>query len=284
MGKILVTGATGKTGAPLVKQLIEKGELVRAATRNPAAAVLEGDAFETVDFDFERPQTFSPALDGVDRVFLMARPGDPRPQETGVPFIDQAVASGVRLIVNLTAMGVERVDDFPLRLIEKYIEASLVSWTHLRPNWFMQNFNSGPMLADIQATGALHLLSGDAKISFIDVRDVAAVAAVALTECGHTNKAYMLTGGEALDHHQVVSYLSNVAGKTIRYVPLGEDDGRKMLAGIGLSGEQIERMINMQRMVRQGLCQPVSPDVESVLGRTPITFEQYVRDYAGYWK
>jgi uncharacterized protein YbjT (DUF2867 family) len=284
MEKILVIGASGKTGAPLVKRLIEKGEQVRAATRKPAAASVAEDTFETVDFDFDRPGTFSPALDGVDRLFLMVRPGDPRPHETALPFVDKAVASGVKRIVSLTAMGVERVDDFPLRVIEKHIEASAVSWTHLRPNWFMQNFSSGPMLADIRATGALHLLSGDAKISFIDVRDVAAVAAVALTESGHKNKAYTLTGGMALDHSQVVSHLSKVAGKTIVYIPLSEDDGRKMLARMGLSGEQIERMINMQRMVRQGLCEPVSPDVESVLGRRPITFEQYARDYGGYWK
>ena len=141
MGKILVIGASGKTGAPLVKQLIEKGAQVRAATRNPAAAPVAGETLETVDFDFERPQTFSPALDGVDRVFLMVRPGDPRPHDTAVPFIDEAMAKGVKLIVSLTAMGVERVDDFPLRVIEKHIESSPLSWTHLRPNWFMQNFN-----------------------------------------------------------------------------------------------------------------------------------------------
>jgi len=284
-GKILVLGATGKTGSLLVKMLAEKGEFVRAATRKPSeASVHLGSNVEVVEFDLQRPETFAPALSGVDRMFLIARPGDPRPHDTAIPFIDEAKKRGVRNVVNLTAMGVERVDDFPLRLVEKHLEASGMTWTHLRPNWFMQNFSTGSMLADIRATGALHLAAGEAKVSFIDVRDIAAVAAEALTQTGHENKAYTLTGGESLDHHQAMSIVSQAAGKTIRYIPLSEEEASKMLSAIGWPSVNIERMMMMFRMVRLGYCAPVSPDVENVLGRAPIAFKQYAKENAAVWK
>ena len=283
--KILVLGSTGKTGSLLVKMLLEKGESVRAATRKPSESSSHlGAGSEVVEFDLQRPETFAPALIGVDRVLLIARPGDPRPHDTAIPFIDEAKKHGVRHIVNLTAMGVERVDDFPLRLVEKYLESSGIAWTHLRPNWFMQNFSTGSMLADIRATGALHLAAGDAKVSFIDVRDIAAVAAAAFTQTGHENKAYTLTGGESLDHHQAMSIVSQAAGKTIRYVPLSEEEASKILTAIGWPAVNIERMMMMFRMVRLGHCAPVSPDVENVLGRAPITFQQYAKENAASWR
>lgn len=284
-GRILVVGATGKTGVELVKRLTAQRVRVRAATRNPAALTSKlGDTVDAAAFDIEEPATFAPALDGVDRVFLMARPGDTRSHDFAAPFIDAAKQRGVRLIVNLTAMGAEQDASFGLRILETYLEASGIAWAHLRPNYFMQNFSSSSMLADIRTSSALHLPAGDAKLSFIDVRDIAAVAAVLLTAPQPVNRAYTLTGGAALDHYEVTSLLSRVAGKTIGYVPLSEDDARSMLGNIGWPPELVERQINFFRKVRDGFCAPVSPAVESVLGRAPTTFAQYASDYAASWK
>jgi uncharacterized protein YbjT (DUF2867 family) len=282
---ILVIGATGRVGVELVRLLTEKGETVRAATRNPSAASAGLARFsEAVEFDFDRPETFAPALKGVDKVFLIARPGDNHSDKVATPFIDMAMKEGVRLIVNLTAMGVELDDSFMLRLLEKYVEESGIPYVHLRPNWFMQNFNSGPMLADIRSTGGLHLPASDAKLSFIDVRDVAAVAFAALTEPRHTGNAYTLTGGEALDHYEVVGMLSRAAGKTISYVPLSEEVARAALNKAGVAGDLIDRWTNFYRKVREGLCASVTHDVELVLGRPTIAFERYTKDYAALWK
>ena len=282
--KILIIGATGRVGVELVRMLTEKGEAVRAATRNPATVSARlPSVVEVVEFDFERPQTFAPALRGVANVFLMARPGDNHADKVAIPFIDIAKKEGVRLIVNLTAMGVELDDNFSLRIVEKYLESSGIPYIHLRPNWFMQNFNSGPMLADIRATGGLHLPASDAKLSFIDVRDIATVGLAVLTEPRHMGNAYTLTGGEALNHYQVVDILSRTAGKTITYVPLSEEVACAALEKAGVAGDLIERWTNFYQKVRQGLCSPVTHDVESVLGRPPIVFEQYAKDHSAAW-
>ena len=283
--KTLIIGATGRVGAELARLLMEKGEAVRAATRTPATASARlPRAAEAAEFDFDRPETFGPALKGITRVFLVARPGDNHADKAAIPFIDLAKKEGVQLIVNLTAMGIEKDDTFTLRILEKYIEASGIPYVHLRPNWFMQNFDSGPMHADIRATGALHLPAADAKLSFIDVRDIAAVALAALTDRRHAGKAYTLTGGEALDHYEVVSILSRVAEKTITYVPLREEVARAALQRSGAADDLIERWKNFYRIVRQGLCAPVIPDTESVLRRPPIPFEQYAEDHAAAWR
>jgi len=282
---ILIIGATGRVGGELVRLLIEKGETVRAATRNLSAALAKlPRSSETVEFDFERSETFSPAIKGIEKVFLIARPGDNHSDKVAMPFIDKAKKEGVRLIVNLTAMGVELDDSIMLRLLERYVEKSGIPYVHLRPNWFMQNFNSGPMLADIRRTGGLHLPASDAKLSFIDVRDIAAVALAALTEPRHAGNAYTLTGGEALDHYEVVGKLSHAAGKTISYVPLTEEVACAALNRAGIAGDLIDRWTDFYRKVRQGLCASVTRDVESVLGRSPIAFEQYANDYAASWK
>jgi uncharacterized protein YbjT (DUF2867 family) len=279
--QILVIGATGRVGNELVKLLIQSGESVRAATRNPSTIESRfHSAVEAVAFDYERPETFAPALEGVGKVFLSVRPGDNHSDKFAIPLVDIAKEMHIRHIVALTAMGVEQDNAFMLRNMEKYIEA----YTHLRPNWFMQNFDSGPMFADIKRTGALHLPAADAGISFIDVRDIAAVGLKALTETHHDGKAYTLTGGESLSHFQAVEKLSSVAGKKISYIPISEEVARQTLEKGRVPDDIIERWADFYRKVRQGLCSPISADVESVLGRPPILFHQYADDYAASWR
>ncbi len=282
---ILIIGATGRVGSELVKLLTQNGKSVRAATRNPSTVSSRfQNAVDLVEFDYERPQTFTPALVGVEKLFLTVRPGDNHSDKAAMPLIDAAKKIKVQRIVDLTAMGIEQDDTFMLRILEKYIEASGISYTHLRPNWFMQNLNSGPMFADIKATGALHLPAADARISFIHVRDIAAAGFAALTQTNHAGRAYTLTGKESLDYIQVVEKLSRVAGKDITYVPISEDIAREALVKGGIPIDLIERWIDFYRKVRQGLCSPVSTDIESLLGRSPILFDQYAKEYAASWR
>lgn len=239
---------------------------------------------EIVEFDFERPETFALALRGSTKVFPVARPGDNHSDKAAAPFIDEATKSGVRHIVNLTAMGVEQDETLMLRILEKHVEASGIPYTHLRPNWFMQNFNTGTMFADMYATGALHLPADDARLSFIDVRDIAEVAYSTLTQPGHVGKAYTLTGGVAVNHFEVVEMISRVSRQKILYVSITEDVARAGLTRAGVPGGLIDRWIEFYRKIRNGFCAPVSTDVETVLGRKPRSFDQYVLDYADHWK
>ncbi|MDR3666108.1 MAG: SDR family oxidoreductase [Ignavibacteriaceae bacterium] len=283
--QILVIGATGRVGSELVRLLIENGESVSAATRNPVTNASKFfNTVDVVEFDYDRPETFAPALNGVEKIFLSVRPGDNHSDIVSMPLIELAKQMNVQHIVDLTAMGVEQDESFMLRKLEKNVEASGVEFTHLRPNWFMQNFNSGPMYTEIMATKELHLPAADAEISFVDVRDIAAVAFTALTHFGHSGKAYTLTGQESLSHFQVVDIISQVIFDKISYVPVTEEAARETMINRKIPHDLIERWTDFYRKVRAGLCSTISPDIESVLGRPPILFDRYAGDYAASWQ
>ena len=105
-GTTLVVGASGRVGGEVARLLLARGESVRAAARDPLSCHFS-DSVEAVAFDFDKPESFAPALRGAEKVFLIARPGDNHSDEAAMPLIDEAKTQGVRLIVNLTAMGVE---------------------------------------------------------------------------------------------------------------------------------------------------------------------------------
>jgi uncharacterized protein YbjT (DUF2867 family) len=286
-GSILVVGATGAVGAQLVAELRRRDETVRGASRDPESARRRsGDGgVEWVRFDLEQPATFAAALDDVDRVFLIARPGDDEPERVALPLVEEMRRRGVKQVANLSAMGAGERADFGLRKVELALEASGLLWTHLRPNWFMQVLSAGPLAAGLRATGALGMPAGPARISYVDVRDVAAVAATVLVAPGHEGRAYTLTGGESLDGDAVVHALSTACGRTLRYEPLDDEEAaRAALQSGGLGPARVERLIGFYRLVRAGACAPVSPDVAAVLGRPPIAFARFAADHADRWR
>ncbi len=281
---ILVTGVTGNVGKEVINQLIEKGQPVKAAARNLTKAAAAGlRETEIVLFDYDRPETFESALVGVGRLFIIPPPVNPRQHELIIPLIDMAVQTGVKHIVNLSTMSADNNETLPLRIAEKYIENSGIAYTLLRPNFFMQNCN-GFMLEGIKAQGGIYLPADGAKTSFIDIRDIATVSVAALTTENHLNKVYTLTGGKALDHYEMAKILSDVTGKDIQYFPMSDEDTRGALKSAGWTDESIEMFIDLYRSVKQGDTEYVSPDVANILGREPITFEQYAHDYAESWK
>ncbi len=214
--KILVIGATGNIGSSLVKLLAENGEKVKAATRNPENYVGQPN-IEPVPFDYDKPETYEPALKEVDRAFIIARSGDPESDKVISLLIDKAKAAGLKHIVLLTSMGANRVETSPLYKAEQYLIASSIDYTILRPNWFMQNFSRGFILPTIQQNGSIYLPVGEGKTSFIDTRDIAAAAAKTLTENGrHAGQAYPLTGGQSLSYAEAADIIANVAGRPIQ--------------------------------------------------------------------
>lgn len=284
--KILVTGATGKSGREVVNQLILKGESVRVGVRDiPKAESMGWEGVEIVLFDYNKPETFKAVLEDIDRMFMVPPPMTPTTHELAIPVIDAAKQAGVNHIVYTSGMGVELVLDpgHAMLKIEDYLENCGIDCTFLGLTWFMQNCNDW-LLPDIKAKGCISAPTADAKISFVDARDIGAVAAVALTSDEHRNKRYTITGGEAIDYHEVARLLTEASGRKIEYIPVSEEESKKISQADRWPEETLKIVMKTYQRAREGVYAEVSPDVENILGRPHIKFEQYAKDYAEYWK
>ena len=274
---ILVTGATGKVGQELVRELEKKNAAFKVGAREPGNA----KGMTAVLFDFDRLETFGPALAGVDDLFLLTSGGTGR--EAAV--VDAAKEAGVKRVVKLSVWGAEGegfIFGRDHRKIEKHIEASGLAWTLLRPNGFMQNFVASHA-GTIKSQGAFYLCHGNFDYSIIDARDIGAVAAKVLTEAGHEGNAYSLSGPESLTNPHMAEKLSQAIGKPVRYVDMPPAEYKTMLVGFGMPGPFVDAFIDLQRFYSTGAGRTVTPDVEKLLGRKPGTFDQFARDNAAAW-
>jgi len=281
---VLVTGATGNVGMEVVKALQKIGQPVRVAVRDVAKAEKHlGGEVEYVQFDFKSPDTFEAAFKGVKRLFLMRPPNITNAQRDILPAIEAAKKANVEQIVFLSLMGVENNKIVPHYKIEELLRASGLSWTFLRAGFFMQNLDT-TQLQDIKENSDLFVPAGRGKTSFIDVRDIAAVAALTLTQDGHVNKAYNLTGSEALDYYQVAEIFTEVLGRPIRYSKpsvirfFWRWRSRKMPLAFILV------MSILYLTVAFGRAGKLSPQLSQLLERPPLTMRQYVEDYKQVWQ
>jgi uncharacterized protein YbjT (DUF2867 family) len=282
--KILVTGATGKVGRELVRRLLDRGVEVKAGTRRPreAATALPAGA-EVVELDYDITETWDAAVQWADRVFLVPAPFDPRSDERLVPFLDWAVQSGSRHLVLLSAMGAEVREQMALRRIEQRIERTGVAWTFLRPNIYMQNFARRFIANQIRDSGEFRLSAGDAAVSFVDSRDVAAAAAVALRDDTHFGQAYTLTGPEALRHEDAARIIADASGRPVRYRAIDEATMRKTVRDAGWHPDQADTFARLLATIREGQRAAVTDQVERLLGRPPQSFADFARDHADVW-
>ncbi len=278
---ILVIGATGNVGRPLVSLLVEHGEPVRAATRHPET-YSGPQGVEPVEFDYARPETWAAALDGAGRLFLLSQGASHEPDQEMIPLLDQAKAAGVGYVVLMTAMGVDQ-SERGLRRVELHLMASGMDYTILRPTWFMQNF-TGYMGDMIRQQGGLYLPTGDGKNSLIDTRDIGAVAAAAFTEDGHAGKEYTLTSSDSLSYAEACAVLSDAAGRAIPFVAITQDEARQGMTAAGMPAEDINLILFLYDGIRQGWYAPTAPDVADVLGRPPISFRQFAEEHADAWR
>ncbi len=283
--KILVTGATGKVGSELVRLLAARGVEVKAGTRRVelAEGLFEGSV-EMVELDYDVTGTWDGAVQWADRVFLVPPPFDPRGDERVIPFVDWAVQSGSDHLVLLSAMGIEARERLHLRRIEQRIERTGVNWTLLRPNIYMQNFARGFVARGIREEGTFQLPVGDAPVSFVDSRDVAAVAAVVLTGEDHFGRSHTLTGPEALDHHRVAAVISEATGRAIRYEPITENAMQEMLARAGWPRARADTFAGLLAAIREGRRSDVTPDIAEILGRPARSFEAFAEEHKSDWR
>ena len=284
MEKILVTGALGNVGAEVVKRLQVEGRPVRAADIN-AEAVSErfGVDAEAIPFDFTNPDTYPAALIGAKRMFLMRPPHISNVQRDMFPFLNTAQNAGVEQVVFLSLIGIEQNQQVPHYKVEQYLRLSKMTFTFLRASFFMQNL-SGTHRTEIREHDEIFLPVGRGKTSFIDVRDIAAVAVKALTEPGHENQAYNLTGPEALDYYQVAEILSKALDREILYrdpsIPAFVWKSLKRGTPLGFTLV----MSYLYTQTKRGMSNTVTDTVEKILRRGPISLEQFIIDYRQVWE
>lgn len=275
-GKVLIIGASGTVGTELVKILKQRSVSVARAT---SKTNLEADQ---VHVDLLRKSDLEPAFKNVDRVFLLAPPGHTNQDEILMPVIEMAKARGVKKVVLMSAMGANADDNAPMRKAELLVERSGLPFNIIRPNWFMQNFNTF-WIQGILQQGKVLLPVGRAKASFIDARDIAAVAAELLVTDMHVNQAFDLTGAEAIDHSQAASALSEATGKDIRFQDITPDEMRAGLLGAGLPPAYTEFLLVILNYLKLGYAERVTDSVERITGRAPIQFHSYAADYKRSW-
>jgi len=217
------------------------------------------------------------------KMFLMRPPHIANVQRDMFPAIGAAKAAGVQHIVFLSLVGVEGAKFVPHYKIEKYLKSSGIRTTFLRCSFFNQNLNTVHR-AEIRERNEIFIPVGSAKTSFVDVRDIGAVAAHCLVEEGHTEKNYDITGAEALDYWQVAKILSQTLGREIKYRNpnplyfLFETVRRGTPFMLALV------MLGLYTSTRLGMAKSITNQVERITGKKPISFKQYAEDYIDFWR
>jgi uncharacterized protein YbjT (DUF2867 family) len=284
---ILVTGATGNIGSEVVKELLSDAPdvSIKAAVHSSQnVKKVKSDArVKVIQIDYNEPETVREALNGVDKLFLLT-PDVPNAADLASNVVIEAKKAGIKQIVKQSVMGAAlEADVGTMRLhrqVEKFIEQSGIPFTFLRPNEFMQNFINFHS-PSIKGNNAFYVPLEDAKVSLVDVRDIAGVAVKSLIdEDKHKNKTYLITGPEALSYHQVAEILSNTTGRKINYVNISDEEARAAMKEIGMSDWLINTVSELSEYFRKGKASEISPAVEEVTGNKPISFSQFAKDYA----
>lgn len=272
--KVLVLGATGNVGVPLVKALVARGETVKAASRSGKSV----EGAEGVAFDYSDPATFDPAFDGVDRAYIMLPTGYVQSRELLTPVIEAAAARKVKVVFQ-SVFGVDADDSIPYRQVEIALENSGTPYVILRPNWFSDNFHNFWKAGIDQ--GQIAVPAADGKSSFIDVRDIAESAAAALTSDRFNGNAFALTGPEALGYADAAGILSDVLGKPVAYTPIDDDTFIGILTGAGVPADYAQFLASIFYPVREGWTAVVTDAVETLTGHPPRSLQTYAQDHAG---
>lgn len=280
---ILVTGALGNVGAEVIKQLQAWGSPIRAADIDTQKIQARfGPGVEAVRFDFTDPGTYTQTFSGVEKMFLMRPPHIADVKRLMVPALAAAKRAGVQHVVFLSLIGIEKAKFVPHYKVEQSLQELGFDTTFLRCSFFMQNLNTTHR-KEIKERNEIFVPVGNARTSFIDVQDIGAVAALALTEPGHTNRNYDLTGSEALDYWQVTRILSEVLGRRITY---RNPNPLQFFIGSLRRGVPFDFALvttGLYTSTRFGMAEVVTGETEKLLGRKPITFRQYAEANKQAW-
>jgi uncharacterized protein YbjT (DUF2867 family) len=282
---IAVTGATGRVGSEVVRQLRERAASTRALVHTAdKVASVERPGVEAVAADLADLAAVERALAGCERMLLIAPPG-PRIVELEGVAISAAASCGVSRVVKISAfLAAPEHSALMPRLhgrSERELEASGIVYTHLRPNWFMQNtLRWAPSIA---ADGVFFGSAGDGHVATIDVRDVAGAAVAVLLQDGHERRTYELTGPEALTFADIADRLSEAIGRRVSYLDLPDEEHRQRLLAAGAPGWRADFTVSLQRAFREGggssdYAVPTD-SVARLTERAARSFDEFVGDH-----
>lgn len=244
---------------------------------------MHGLDLEATRLDYEDPSTFARALDGCEAVFLVRPPAVVCMESTLIPFIDAALEHGVKHIVFLSVAGAATNKLVPHHAVEKHLEKTRASHTLLRPGFFSQNLGSA-YRDDLAEDGRLFLPAGRGRVAFVDIRDVAELAAIIFADPNpHRCAAYTCTGPEAFSFEETARLMTDVIRRPIRYECASIAGYVRHLHVRGLSLAQIAVQTVLHVGLRFGQSEQIDPTLERLLGRRPRTLATYVRESAELW-
>lgn len=279
--RILLTDPTGTVSNAVLNQLASSGgNIIKGAVDTKVKVDKLNHVHEIANINYTRPETIADALNNIDRRI----PPSVEMVDIYSSFIEGAKKNGVKFIVKLSTMGADLEPGYTSgrlhREVEKIIEESGIPFAFLRPNSFMQSFITRSDQT-IKNQNAIYLPAGDEKISLVDARDVAAVAAEVLTNNGsqHINKVHDITGPEALSHSQVAEILSEETGRRVSYVDISEEDLHNRMKEMGIVDWSVDNALELYRMYRSGYRSQVTTVVEQLTGQKPTSFSQFARNY-----
>jgi uncharacterized protein YbjT (DUF2867 family) len=270
MDSTLVLGGTGKTGRRVAERLHARHMPVRLGSRSGEPP-----------FDWEKPETWAPALQGVSSVYVSYYPDLAVPGAVDVVggFANLAVGKGVPRFVLLAGRG-----EVEAELAEQAVRDSGAALTVVRATWFMQNFSEDYMIEHILA-GVIALPAGDTPEPFVDADDIADVAVAALTDDKHIGELYELTGPRLLTFADAAAEISSAIGRDIPYVPVSLEEHAAVAAEQGVPAQVIELLTYLFSEVLDGRNAHVTDGVQRALGREPRDFRDFAREAAatGVW-
>ena len=283
---ILITGSTGKAGGAVAQQLAAASIPFRALIRNPdKAGPIEALGAEIVIGDVADDASLAQALAGVDKAFLVL-PNLEEQLALEKKFTDAAVAAGAQHLVYLSSLESVPESTNPITqnhvATETYIRESGITWTMIRPTFFMEMFEG--MAARIKDTGKIVMPAGNGTVSTTALRDVGEVVVDVLTKPGHENKSYDLTGPELLTFAQIADHFSTILGRTIEYVDQPMDEFRAVLKKIGFSEWRVEAVGKELEAIGAGAIDHTTDTIQELLGRPPTSLEQFIRDHESLFK
>ncbi|MCQ6248350.1 NAD(P)H-binding protein [Streptomyces malaysiensis] len=278
MSGVLVTGGTGKTGKTLVRELREAGVRARAASRNAAAA--DPDA---IRFDWSDPATFGPALDGMDRVFLLPPVESVDPLPLVEPFLRQARRAGVRRLVMLGSAIV--LPNAPSAVEMAARVRARPGGVVLRASGFMQNFlRPHPLAEHIHRHGVIRTAAGDGEVGWVDARDIAASAAALLADPGADARSdYLVTGPHGMSYPQAARIITARTGRRVRVERMTEQEQAAAYRASGMPAEFAAALAAVERGIKEGREDQVSTAVLELTGRPPRAFADFVSEHADEW-